>query len=409
MKIAKTAWRNMWRNRTRTIISATAILVSSLVVSLLIAFQEGFVNDMKSNVINDVTGDVRIMNETYVKNERIMPLQFCVSDTESILGKLKESPLVADATPRTEFGVSIYRDGNQIACRAVGIDFATSRIIRSKTTKLVAGSLPSPGTAEVAITAGMANELGLKPGDKFTALTRTATNGTNGKTFTVTGVILLSDTDYANRVFFLDWLAAGEYLRMGRNALQIQVFLNKPADADAATPKIRALLPAGELDAKVWHSVKGIYSFLAMADFMYAIIASIFYVLASTVIFNTTMMSVLERKREIGTLGALGMEPGKIVALFLSESVLIATVGSIAGLVAGFTIVQTVGRVGIDIGMMGGKSISGMGFSQVIYPSLSAYRYAFIFAIGLAISFLASWLPARMAARIEPAAALADR
>jgi hypothetical protein len=54
----------MWRNKTRTIISATAILVSSLVVSLLIAFQEGFVNDMKTNVINDVTGDVRVMHES---------------------------------------------------------------------------------------------------------------------------------------------------------------------------------------------------------------------------------------------------------------------------------------------------------------------------------------------------------
>jgi putative ABC transport system permease protein len=52
-------------------------------------------------------------------------------------------------------------------------------------------------------------------------------------------------------------------------------------------------------------------------------------------VFNTTMMSVLERKREIGTLGALGVPRAAIVRLFLAESLIIALLGTTAGLAVG--------------------------------------------------------------------------
>lgn len=414
MKTMKTAWRNMWRNRTRTIITATAVLFSALVVSLVVGFEEGFVNDMKANIKNDLTGDVRIMNATYVANPRVAPLAYCVADTAKALEALRALPTVADATPRTEFGVAVYREGERIPCRAAGVDFATSRTFSNPATKLLAGSLPAPLSGGAVITAGLADELKLSVGDKFTAITRTATNGSNGKTFRVAGIALLPNTDYANRAFFLDWRVAGEFLRMGDNALSVQVFLKDGANENAAPAAVaealaRAGLDTEALDVRLWYKSNGVFAFFKMAGFMYAIIASVFYALASTVIFNTTMMSVLERKREIGTLGALGLSPRRIVALFVAESVQISSLGSAAGLAIGFALLSVAARVGFDVSSMGGNSVKGMGFSQVIFPSLSPDKYLFIFLIGVAISLAAGLLPSRMAARIEPAEALADR
>lgn len=428
MKTIKTAWRNMWRNRGRTVISATAIFVSSLVVTLVMSFEAGFIGDMRGNITSNMTGDVRIMNADYVRNERVSPLQFCIEDTSGMLAALAGDPSVESATPKTDFAVAIWRSGEQVPSRAIGIDFETSRIVTRSVNKIVEGRIPTPGTNEVLVPTGMAKELGLKAGSKFTAVARTAVNGTNGKTFRVSGIISIADTDYSDRVFFLDWRLAGDFLRMDGNALQLQVFLKNPAKEGEALASIRRTLDragfavgdgknaaaqdsAGGtvLDVRPWHEVSTLFQVLTMVDFIYAIIGSIFYLLACTVTFNTTMMSVLERRKEIGTLGALGMEKGKIVLLFLTEGLLISGLGALCGIAAGFAIISTAGRIGFDVNALGGGSVSGMGFSRVIYPSLGWDQYLFVFLLGIGISFIASYIPSRMAAGVEPADALAER
>ena len=415
MKLARMAWRNMWRNKGRTILSASAIFASTLVMCLMFSLETGYIDDMKDNIRNHVTGDVRIMNRSWVENERISPLQFFVNDTGSILSTLNGTPGVRLATPRTETMVSIYRSDEQIPCRTIGIDFATSPIMKGVNNRVVAGAPPSPGSPGALVTQGLADELKLKVGDRFTAITRTAVSGSNGKTFTVSGIIAMADTDFTGRVFFIDWQTASQYLRMGGNALQVQVFLDRNDNPEQGAETVKAALAAahaenaGGLDIRAWYKVSGMNGFLEIAGIVYAIYGAIFYILASTVIFNTTMMSVLERKKEIGTLGALGMAKRRIVSLFLSESAMIAFVGTVSGLVAGGILVAVWAHFGFNIEAIYGTDMKGFGYSRIVYPSLKASQYVSIFLTGITISVAACYLPARMAAKVEPVDALADR
>lgn len=406
----------MWRNRGRTILSASAIFASTMIVCFVLGFQEGFVRDMKANVTSNLTGDIRIMNREYVKNERVTPLQFFIEGTEEILAALERNPDVGLATPKSDFGVSIYRDGAQTPARAIGLDFSASRIINRQTTKILSGVVPKTGTNEIMISAGLAEELALKPGDRLTVMTRTAISGTNGRSFTISGVLLLADSDFKNRVIFMDWKTAGGFLRMGDNALQIQVFLNptKESKADNAIPGIRAAIGETDydpeaLDVSVWYSVNGLYSLFKMADVMYLFIGGIFFFLASTVIFNTTMMSVLERKKEIGTLGALGMEKEKIHTLFLLESLWIAVLGTVTGIAAGLAVLGVMGQIGFDFAALGGKSMTGMSASEVIYPYLEPLKAIQVMLLGIIVTGAACYMPARMATKVEAAEALRDK
>lgn len=412
MKIMKTAWRNLWRSRGRTLLSATAILTGALVITLLLGFESGFVGDMVSNVTGNMTGQIRVMNRDYVKNERVTPLQFFIPDTDKTIAELEGVSGVRLATPKSEFGVSIYRSGEQVPVRAIGLDFEESPIITSRNTTLASGRYPEKGKNEILVSAGLADELKLQSGDRLTAITKTAIQGSNGRSFTVTGALALSDISMINRVIFMDWNLAGDFLRMNGNALQIQVFLEKGITEERALPRIRNALgddPDSLLDATAWYDVSGMYSFFKVADAIYLIISAVFFTLASTVVINTTMMSVLERRKEIGALGALGMEKNRIVALFLAESGLIGAIGTVAGTLLGFFGVTLMGKIGFDVNMFGGSSLSGFNMSQYIYPSLEAYKYFLIAGIGVAVTLLACLLPARMAAGIEPAEALRDK
>jgi putative ABC transport system permease protein len=409
------AWRNALRHRGRTALSASAAFASTLIVCFIMSMESGYIDDMIANVKNHQTGDIRIMNAVYVENERAMPVGYRVANTERAIGEIESLPEVERAIPKTAFFAAIYRKGERIPCRAIGVDFRRDPIVRSRNDVLVEGSYPEPASAGILVTAGLARELSLGPGGKITALARTATGGANGKTFTVTGVVEMSDMDFSGRAFFLDWKTAGEFLRIGDDALAVLVFLREDTDASLALPAVRAAAErAGEgrgqrLDARTWDKVSESFAFLKISRVLFAVYGAVFYLLASTVIFNTTTMSVLERKREIGTLAALGMTAPRVMGLFLAESGIIASLGTLAGLVVGGTIVAIVGAVGFDVEAIYGSELGGMGISRVIYPSLAPAQAAFIFALALAISLAACVIPALMATRIEPASAIADR
>jgi len=143
-----------------------------------------------------------------------------------------------------------------------------------------------------------------------------------------------------------------------------------------------------------------------MVDIIYFFIAIVFFILAATVILNTTMMSVLERKKEIGSLMALGMEKHAITRMILLETALTATISSIIGTILSSFIIRYWGTVGFDLNAMGGSAVSGMNMSAWIYPHLAFFRYIWVAAVGAIIAVIACISPARMALRVEPAEAL---
>lgn len=417
MKIMHTAWKNLWRNRGRTLLSATAVAMSSLVVMFVIGFEEGFIGDMTNNVTSNMSGDIRVMRREYVENERVAPIQFYIEDTQAVVEALEDDPLVDMATAKTEFGVSMYRNGEQIPSRAIGAEMAKSRLINGRNSTLEEGTLPAPGKNELLIATGFARETGIKPGDRVTLLTKTASSGTNGRTFTVSGILSVADLSYRNRAVFMDLERAADFLRMGSDALQIQVFLKSgpttslDKTATDLAARLGGRIPGSDqlFDIRPWYGINSTFSFFRLANVMYLFIGAIFYFLAGTVIINTTMMSVLERRKEIGTLGALGMEKARITALFLAESLWIAIIGTLSGAAAGLAGLAALGAVGVDFSKMGGGSVTGIGASEIIYPSISAGSAATVIAMGIIVTVAACVLPARMAARVEPAEALREK
>ncbi len=121
-------------------------------------------------------------------------------------------------------------------------------------------------------------------------------------------------------------------------------------------------------------------------------IAAISLAVAGVLIMNVMLIAVAQRVKEIGLLKALGAPGKQIRKLFFAEAALLSGVGSVAGLVLGYT----------------GSFIIGQ-----IYPSLPvsppwwAVIAATVTALGTGILF--SVWPARRAAKLDPVAALAGK
>jgi putative ABC transport system permease protein len=102
---------------------------------------------------------------------------------------------------------------------------------------------------------------------------------------------------------------------------------------------------------------------------------------AILVVANTILVSVTQRTREIGVRRAVGASRAQILSEILAESVAIAFLGGLAGVLAVYSLVGIANRAGLDL---------QLGFSTVAWSLVAA----------CASGLLAGWFPARRATRI---------
>jgi putative ABC transport system permease protein len=121
-------------------------------------------------------------------------------------------------------------------------------------------------------------------------------------------------------------------------------------------------------------------------------IAAISLSVAGIGIMNVMLVSVSERTREVGLLRALGAGRRQVLAVFLTESVLLSATGGLLGLAAGWAAVRLLVRI-----------FPALPASPPLWAVISAV------ALSLAVGALFGLLPARRAARLDPVAALAGR
>jgi putative ABC transport system permease protein len=117
-------------------------------------------------------------------------------------------------------------------------------------------------------------------------------------------------------------------------------------------------------------------------------------VIAILGIINTLALSVVERRREIGMLRAIGMRRGQVRRTIYVESALIALFGAVVGVALGLT-----------FGALFVHTLREQGLSEISVPWGQAVLFLVLAAI---VGVLAALWPAVRAARTPPLAAIAD-
>ena len=241
-------------------------------------------------------------------------------------------------------------------------------------------------------------------------MTQTARNGTNGCTLTVQAVIHLSDGDYAGNFIFMDFDQLSSILRMNGNATEILVFTEDWQDIEK-TKNLAARLKETEefasLEITPWIEGNSFLQLLEFTDQIYFIFALIFFALSAIVIFNSSMLSVMERKKEIGSLLSFGMEGKKVVFLFVLETIITSVIATVSGSVAAFVLISITNKTGINLAQFSAfNTYEGFNIKMILYPSLTFWRYIEFALTGFLTAVFASIIPARMALTVQPAEAL---
>lgn len=120
---------------------------------------------------------------------------------------------------------------------------------------------------------------------------------------------------------------------------------------------------------------------------------------ASLGIVNTMVMSVNERRREIGVLKSLGADEGDIRWLFLAESGVIGALGTVGGILFGWGITRIVSAVAQSY-------MRSEGVPEMDLFALPLWLILAALVTGIGVSVLAGLYPAARAARVDPVEAL---
>jgi putative ABC transport system permease protein len=137
-----------------------------------------------------------------------------------------------------------------------------------------------------------------------------------------------------------------------------------------------------------------------------SIMFTVLFLLAMLAIFDTQVLSVFRRRREIGMLVALGMTRAQVIVLFTLEGALLSILAAVLGLVYAGPLFYFLGRYGFS--MPGGDSW-GFSLGDRLYPTFTAGLILGTTVLVFIVTTFVSWLPTRKIAKLKPTDALAGR
>lgn len=135
---------------------------------------------------------------------------------------------------------------------------------------------------------------------------------------------------------------------------------------------------------------------------------SIFYIilmlLAMLAIFDTQVLSIFRRQKEIGTYMAMGMTRGQVVRLFTVEGAMHAILAVVLGAIPGIPILYLLAKKGWS--MPAGSDTMGLPIAERIYPAYSLGLVLSVMLLIIITTTIVSYLPSRKITKMNPTEAI---
>ena len=223
-----------------------------------------------------------------------------------------------------------------------------------------------------------------------------------GHTFQVVGVFekpsggLLGPNAADNRVVIPYWTFRKIYPLAKNHGVRIEAYPGMLAQAvDQSRVALRRSRKVGydkpdDFDYNTSESlIENFHSIVGMVAFAVMVISSVGLMIGGVGVMNIMLVSVTERTREIGVRKAMGARRRDIIWQFLTEAVVLAATGGLAGVVFGFLISSAV---------------------HALVPGLPAYVPLWSVLVGVSVAasvgLFFGMYPAVKAARLDPVVAL---
>ncbi|MFE8948111.1 ABC transporter permease [Streptomyces sp. NPDC007856] len=400
MTVMKTSLRNFFAHKGRMALSAIAVLLSVAFVSGTLVFTDTMnttFDKLFQATASDVTVSAKGSSDT--------------GQTTSRTGKPPVMPASVVGEVRGAQGVR-KAEGTVFSTSVTVVDAKKDKLSPSsgaptivgswngndaRTMKITSGAAPQ-GPDQVMVDEDTAAKHHLKLGDDIGMISVVGTHHAR-----VSGIAAFKVTNPGAAIFYLDTKTAQQTL-IGRTGVytNVNVTAAQGVTNDQLKKNVTAALGHGyrvQTAKEVADAnQKSVESFLNVMKYAMLGFAGIAFLVGIFLIINTFSMLVAQRTREIGLMRAIGSSRKQVNRSVLIEALLLGVIGSVLGVGAG---------VGIAVGLM--KLMGRMGMHLSTDDLTVAWTTPAVgLLLGVVVTVLAAYLPARRAGKVSPMAALRD-
>lgn len=343
------ASRNIARQSGRSAMTLSAIVFS--VASLILA--GGFVQDVFTQLaeamIHTRTGHLQVSETGFFTFGSRSPERYLLDKAESSKSAISALPEVQDVMARISFSGLISNGRSDLPIVGEGVE--PDREARLGTfLKVTSGrSLQDIDSAGIFLGQGVAKSLGLVPGATVTLLVSTSDGALNTQEFEVVGVFKSFSNDFDARAVRISLGAAQELLSTG-GVNSLVVALKKTGDTDKVRSKLERLFAGPSYEVKTWIELNDFYEkTVELYKRQFGAVQVIIFLMALLSVVNTVNLSVLERVGEFGTMRALGNYGRDVMALVLTENLLLGLLGAGIGILVGIGLALAISQIGIPM------------------------------------------------------------
>ncbi len=403
--LTRLASRNATRKPIRTILTAGMVVVGTGLLVLSLSWINGIFGGITDQAVG-ASGHVRIVDPEFLARERLMPLYENIPDVQPVLDAVQAHPDIVAAYPRIMAGATVTV-GEEIGevfglVQGAPVEYFTKWVKLEDS--LTEGRFFADGAEELVLGAEVAKRAGAKLGDEVVLLGMTQDGSISPIKGELVGIVRQGN-GLVDRGIFVPFVRLQWMTDIPDGAIEVVAYGGHKDDAIPLAAAIRDLPALGDLSVQAWSESDAWAGMLKVINAVRGMLVFVLVFLAALGIWNTMMMSVLERTNEIGVMRAMGMGRLGAVVLFVGEAGAIALLGGFVGVALGSLPAWYLTVKGVEIGEQITQNID-IPFSTTMYGALTPEVMLQAFVLGLIMAVVGSALPAIRASLIQPVVAM---
>ncbi|OYZ02405.1 MAG: hypothetical protein B7Y42_02660 [Polaromonas sp. 28-63-22] len=371
----------------------------------VIAYISALINGLQSNTLNKTLGaqahitlrapddlvtparapepGSALLTETQPRAQRLRS----VANWQALVPVLEGMGAIAGVSPTMAGGGLALRGEATQAVALTGVDLDRYDRVVGLRSKVISGTARlSPGDAILG--RELAADLGVRVGDRLTLQTGAVSDSAR-----VTALVDLGVRDLNRRTVIMPLRAAQNLLGLPGGATSLDLTVNDVWAAQTLAQDLRRQFP---YKIESWQeSNAALVTALNAQSISTALIRGVVLVVVVLGIASVLVVSVVQKRREIGILRAMGATRGQVLRIFLLQGAVVGAIGSLLGLVL------ALGMIWLFTTFVRGSD--GQPLFNIALQASTAVQVALIATV---CGVLAAIAPARRAARLDPAQAI---
>lgn len=408
-------FKSLLRNASRNILQASLIFFSAFAMAYFAQFLAGVTRNYTDNLVHLASGNLFISSAVSPEDaENLFEREYeFLHIPQSVIAEIADLPYVTAVHPRIDHQVRVSLPNDTLVSGLSAFDPTLEpKLVRNF--DFIEGRMMNDASYEVIVPSDLARRYQISLGNSLPMLARTSTKKMNLVNFEVVGIFETNSLSaWFNNYMYTSVSSARGLINDPNVVTRLNIHIQDADYKEDALANVTSIMNEGLASKNIplaltwWEDGAEFFTSLVFGiEAGFFIIVGVICTILACSMGLATVIGVIERTKEIATLGALGAPPSKIRKIFIMENVLLSDLASLLGVgLAAIAFLITL-KYGIPIA---NPELQGFLGASKFYPAFDIAGFIVPFLICKLVTANVSFLVATKACKRPITEALADR